>query len=82
MTPPNHCHSAAHRTPETGHWATRPLHKEDFGGENSFLRTSKTDTWGPRKEMHDQRGSGWLESRMVERGELGMHSKTETNSEV
>lgn len=82
-TPPNHCHTGAHHTPEVGCWAAPLLDKGDFGRTIGFLGKSRTGMWGPRKEVQDQTGSGWLENLQVERGELEIHPETnETNSEV
>lgn len=73
--PSNHCHTAARTAPRLG--------TADFGGESGGQRKSRTGTWGLRKAIQAQRGSGWLESLKVERGELGTHWNSDgTDSKV
>lgn len=83
VTPPNRCHTGAQHPPEVGCWAAPLLDKREFGRTIGFLGKSRTGMWGPRKEVQDQIGSGWLENLQVEREELEIHSETnETNSKV
>lgn len=78
--PPNLGHAEAHHTPETERRAARD--QGALEGETAF-QESPGQARGLRNEVQEQRGSGWLECLKVERGELGIRSKTnKTDSKV
>lgn len=53
-----------------------------FEGKTAFQKVQDRHV-GPEERAREQKGRGWLECLTVERGVLGIHSKTnDTNSTV